>query len=124
MKPQKQTIIHDPENGKVGNCLQACLSSLLDMDIDEVPHFAAHRGPDWFDRMNDWLLSQGYWILTITAWDNQFTPHGYCIANGTSPRGIKHSVIAKDGSIVFDPHPDNTGLREIDSYWLVIKVLQ
>jgi hypothetical protein len=121
MRPQKQTILHSEKEN--GNCLQACIASLLDMPIDDVPHFADHRGSDWFDKMNEWLIKQGYWVLVISGWDNEFTPHGYCIANGISPRGVMHSVIAKDGKVYFDPHPSDDGISEIDSYWLLVKVL-
>lgn len=116
----KQTILHDPDNGDIGNCLQACIASILELDIHDVPHFAAHKGSDWFDRLNDWLLKRGLWALVITGWDGDFIPFGYSIVCGTSRRGIRHSCVAYDGKVEFDPHPDDTGLSEIDSYYLLV----
>ena len=115
----KQTIIHDPDKGNIGNCLSACIASIFELDINDVPHFAAHRHSDWFDRMNDWFLKRGLWVLWIND-DFGFTPFGYSIICGTSPRGVRHSCVAYDGKLIFDPHPDNTGLAEIDSYYLLV----
>ena len=37
MIPTTQTILHDPDNGKIGNCLSAVLASLLHLPIELVP---------------------------------------------------------------------------------------
>ncbi len=43
----------------------------------------------------------------------------YYMAWGTSPRGIKHSVIYSKGKLVHDPHPDGGGVKDITNYvWL------
>jgi hypothetical protein len=39
MIPVKQTVLHDPANGKVGNCFSAVLSSLLHIPIEDIPMF-------------------------------------------------------------------------------------
>ncbi len=36
MKPTKQTVLHDPANGKHGNCLSAVLASLLHLPIEAM----------------------------------------------------------------------------------------
>lgn len=41
MTPVDQTILHDPQTGAIGNCMQAAIASLLDLPLDAVPHFAA-----------------------------------------------------------------------------------
>lgn len=115
-----QTILHG--NGLRGNCLQACIASIMELDIEEVPHFANHEGADWFDRMNDWFIKRGMWILYIQD-DYGFMPHGYSIICGTSPRQVRHSCVALDGKLIFDPHPSRAGLIEVDSYYLFVNMM-
>ncbi len=120
----EQNIIHNPDKGDIGNCLQPCIASILELPIEDVPHFAERRQSDWFDRMNDWLRDRGYWVLHINGWSDDFTPYGYSIACGTSRRGIRHSCVALDGKLIHDPHPDQTGLAELDSYYLLVATFE
>ena len=36
---QNQTVKHDPENGLYGDCYRACVACLLNLEVDQVPHF-------------------------------------------------------------------------------------
>lgn len=40
MKKIMQTLAHNPPHS-VGNCFQACVASVLEMDLEAVPHFVA-----------------------------------------------------------------------------------
>ena len=40
MKPIPQTILHDPADGRFGDCLRACIASILEMDSESIPNFA------------------------------------------------------------------------------------
>ncbi len=44
MKPVDQTTFGHPG----GNCFSACVASLLEMSVDQVPYFMGHD--DWFGR--------------------------------------------------------------------------
>lgn len=131
MKPVKQTIFGDGENGnKAGNCLSACLASILEIPIEEVPVFSA-MGDDWFKNLFEWLKSKnceyhgcarGTWILHYTTGID-----GYFIVNGLSPRAgidgnsskMRHSVIFHKGKMVFDPHPSDAGLMSMDEAYMI-----
>lgn len=57
MKPAICRTMHDPDAGTYGDCLRACVASILEMDADDVPHFF-HDGCDGetgTQRMRDWL---------------------------------------------------------------------
>ena len=41
-----QTILHDPDNGLLGNCMQAAIATVLGLGMEDVPHFAAIGDPD------------------------------------------------------------------------------
>jgi hypothetical protein len=112
MTPVKQTKFHDID-GK-GNCLEACCASLLDMKIEDVPDM---RDEKWFGVMWNLFQDHGYEIISCMDTDNCMSYKGidgYYIVAGESPRGVHipggHGVIYKNGKLVHDPHPDNTGL--------------
>jgi len=106
MKPVKQTVFGAP----LGNCFAACVASLLEMSIDEMPSLeTGHFTTIW----NDWFRQRGIGMADVKAGSGAYFP-GYCIASGKSPRGgltpsgrpIIHAVICKDMNLVYDPHPD------------------
>jgi len=117
MTPQDQEFINIAGQ-QYGDCMRACVASLLDLPIAEVPHFLRDADGD----------PQKFWsgVLEFTkarGWDylSAFPEHrpefaeamgGYHIMGGPSPRGggLLHAVIGKDGQIVFDPHPSKAGL--------------
>lgn len=101
MRPVDQTTygFHD------GNCFPACVASILETSIDQVPHFqGVSLG------FLQWLASLG---LSATLYKSvNHVPRGYSIAAGTSLRfaGRMHACVAYDGAVVHDPHPSREGL--------------
>lgn len=91
--------------GEVGNCLPACIASLLELSIDDVPCFLSG---DWYDQYDDWLETRD--IALVMRPVHLAPKDDFYILAGMSPRGRGHVVIAKDGEIIHDPHPDNAGL--------------
>lgn len=128
MIPVDQTTFSDPERGIRGGCLQACVASILELPLKDVPHFGqiaqdTNRG-DYFV-IEDWCVEQGLWPVEFTLKGGGFGAPIYCILSGPSPRGIvdksgiaiEHSVVAgapigraEICKMVHDPHPDRTGL--------------
>ena len=105
MKPVMQTVF-----GENGNCMQACVASLLELPLEDVPHFpisgqflALERYLKQFD-----IRPVAYPVGTIHPYNV------YYIGAGISPRGLRHAVVCKDLLVVHDPHPDDTGLAEPD----------
>lgn len=101
MRPVDQTTygVND------GNCFPACIASILEISIDEVPRFF---GPS-VDFLR-WLAPQG---LSATRYKgSDYVPPGYAIAAGPSRRfaGRLHACVAYDGAVVHDPHPSRDGL--------------
>lgn len=106
-----------------GNCFSACLASLLDISIEDVPYFndpPAHR---WFLRAQAWLRPQGLYIVTY-SFGHGFAPDGLHILGGHSPRDPEHAwlhaVIAEGDRIVHDPHPSRAGLVDRVDYTLLV----
>lgn len=111
-----QTVMHDPDNGSYGNCMQAALASLLRKPLEEVPHFH-HDGCDaetFWERVEDWLEDNNY----LLRYGNPSKT--LSVATGTTVRGTNHCVIMRDDVLVHDPHPSRAGLvRETNRFYLV-----
>lgn len=130
MTPVRQTVFSDPKTGVHGNCFTACVASLFDKPIEEVPNFIDF-GDKWFEMFWEYVVSQGAEFLGMcyvgpkeSISDEEWKLFdGYLIAGGTSPRGIKngHAVIYKDGKPFFDPHPSDDFLGVVEEFYLVKK---
>lgn len=120
MIPTKQTVLHSPENGKIGNCLSAVIASLLHMPIEDVPVFYA-PSPIWQKELNSWLRQFGLAYLQVADFDQWCSSIGiegcYSEIGGSTTRShdVAHAVVGKDGAPIFDPHPDDSGLSSIES---------
>lgn len=98
----------------MGNCFRACIASLLEIPIDEVPNFNAEPVKDWHMRYAAWLNKRGLGVchlgtpafLTVAG-----VKDAYFIVSGKSPRGIDHAVIYKGPKMVHDPHPSGGGVE-------------
>jgi hypothetical protein len=114
VKPVTQTKFGSPG----GNCHAAALASILELPLSKIPSFGSDN--DWYDRFSEYMVSnyslQPFDIIVDTILLYLFVPRGYHLINGTSPRGLLHTVVGFAGEMVHDPHPDGSGLSEIDSY--------
>src|SRR5271155_626834 len=112
MRPVDQSTF-----GVWGNCLPACVASLLEMPLDEVPLFHDPSSPVYVPqvvRLNAWLEPRG-----LRAEEATFVPFpieqmvvdlfsadgDFYILGGMSPRRRGHVVVASRRGIVHDPHP-------------------
>ena len=102
MKPVEQTKLSYPD----GNCFAACLASVLEVALEEVPCF---HGDGWLDRYNEWLAPRNLVLINLTyasAEGEPWYPAGYSLLAAKSPRGDwLHAVVCLDGEVVWDPHP-------------------
>jgi hypothetical protein len=114
MKPVDQTVFGAP----LGNCLSACVASLLHLRIDEVPTFCDK--PDWLCVLNAWLRERGLWAMCY-VYETSLVPPGFWIMGGKSPRGdFLHAVVMRGSEMVHDPHPSRDGvLSRVDCTILV-----
>jgi hypothetical protein len=107
MKPVEQTVLMPPG----GNCFAACMASILELPLDAVPHF---EEDDWVIRWNEWLRPRNLAIMVCTLPEDENLQRryretcmpGFTIPGADSPRGPwQHAVVAFDGELVWDPHP-------------------
>lgn len=115
MKPVHQTVLGFPN----GNCFAACIASLLEFPIEEVP--IQSGGEDWLDQTQAFLKTKGLFYLEVRIDVAVKYPlyelfDVWAIFYGASPRGDwKHAVVGKldmQGGfpifkMVHDPHPSS-----------------
>ena len=106
--------------GENGNCFMACLSSMLEIPLNQVPDF---KGANLDPGVNEFLRKYGLSYKEIPAEDDN-APIGLHLALGTSPRGGQHAVVEKDGVLLHDPHPvsddPRRGLTDVKAYGLLL----
>ena len=116
MKPVDQTQFVG--EGVGGNCVQASVASILELDLSSVPHFLeiAARPEEWEFAFMDWLEERGIGYIRRTG---DWVFDGYYLVNGPTERGSTHMVVYKDGKLAHDPHPSRAGLLEERFTWVL-----
>lgn len=110
MTPVKQTIL----DLQAGNCFAACVASILDLPLSEVPNFSV-AGEKW------WALSSAAWLgsrglqycgcLLPEESDRLPPPETPCILGvpSTLHPGALHAVVGVrcngEWRVIHDPHP-------------------
>lgn len=122
MIPVDQTQLHDEMSFKCGDCYRACVASVLEIPIEEVPHFAELHGDNMFEEADKWFSQRGIYSLRffIKNYDEDrvyiWGRGAHCIVSGQSPRGknIHHAIVGYASGynidMIHDPHPDRTGI--------------
>ena len=123
LAPIDQTLFGglDGPAEELGNCLPACIATLLSIPLAQVPHFhAIHpRDPVAAEKSVDDFLRAREMRRVRIGW-NDAVPSiaaGLCgIVSGKSPRleGCLHAVVGRvtrDGwEMLHDPHPSRVGI--------------
>lgn len=116
MTPVDQRVFAERE-GDVGDCLSACVASLLNLPLDDVPVFVAE--PNWHAAMDNWLAERGLALIYLHflrgTWPWIPPRDVPLIVGGQSPRGPwGHAVIGiwREGAmeVLHDPHPSRAGI--------------
>ena len=133
MRRQKQLYRHEPFKGIHGDCHRTALACLLDIPVEECPHFIGEaverqewmaRGTlleplNWQVAQEEWLNERGYTTADIVfdgdggcrledifGFMQARNPHTYYLLGGRSPRGTNHTVVCCGAGFEWDPHPD------------------
>ncbi len=116
MTPQHCITKHDPPYS-YGDCLRACIATILDLDAEQVPHFA-DRGvsaEDALAHVRQWLAPQGLTIASfalpgseplsgVMEYMEQMNPTvTWLLFGSTGPDGGDHVNVCSGGRVVHDP---------------------
>jgi hypothetical protein len=129
----RQSVSHDPANDTYGDCFRTCIACLIGADDPTaVPHFAADNiakhgdidKPGWAD-----LRDARFWLRV--TYDLDIFPLSLPVADEMgvhymatvlSPAGVHHSVIAKQGRVVWCPAGHDTehmAMLPDESAWVI-----
>ena len=105
MTPDICLVKHDPPSS-YGDCVRACVASMLDKRTADVPHFA-HDGPDGDTlrkRLSDWLDAAPCWIGLPGSLD-EVQEFMRVVNPGVWYMLISadHAVICRNGTVQHDP---------------------
>ena len=121
-----------------GNCLVACIASILGEPIDEIPNLYTFYGLDdkentetenhlWFKVINLWLEKKYKKTLVKHSLEEE-THEQFVIMRGLSMRGKPHTCIFenREGNLVpyFDPHPTTEYLSKQHYYYTIESVFK
>jgi hypothetical protein len=114
-----------------GNCFAACIASLLECDINEVPFLGKEESwEDYELRLNDFLKQRYQLFVYVAEYDLEQYEYffqvdlkdTYYIVGGDAERGHYHAVVYKNGQLAHDPHPSGVGLLNVQTVYLFQKV--
>jgi hypothetical protein len=128
MIPVAQTLFGREE----GNCLAACVASILELDLADVPNFCADQSDgSWLRKLADWLAERELCAVHASFVDSDPGPKpapadlvtmsewlklrrvGFAIISGYTERGLSHSTVWFDGELAHDPHPGKNPLVNV-----------
>lgn len=126
-------VYQDRFGARDGNCFAACIASLLDLPLSEVPNFAAAGDADdwWWYAAICWLAERGWWVRTIASVsavdDDEHVSEDTLYILGvpsTIHEGLLHAVIGRRVGrrwrIVHDPNPGSAATANpVDVFHLV-----
>ncbi len=126
MKPVFQTKFGGAEapESEQGNCMAACLASLFEISLDDVPDFGGQiTNGQWYITLSDWLRVRNL-ELVVTPAKGYPPPMGpYLLATKSTTLANPddgHLVIAQNGHVTHNPHPAATLEGEPEGIWLLV----
>jgi len=102
--------VNQTRTGNAGNCFAACLSSILEVPLNQVPDFGMEDDETFLSKLARFLLIRDLYYVQVPPNDpilKAMWKYGdaYHTVEGVSPRGGLHACVGRNGKIVFDPHP-------------------
>jgi hypothetical protein len=112
-----------------GNCMNACIASLLERPLDDVAGILPEDDGVWWLNWKKWLAKEGY---RLELHPQGQPPMGYAIASIDTDRvfpdghesagkPIRHACIVFDGMMTHDPYPKPNpyGVSRVHHYYSI-----
>lgn len=104
------------ERGEQGDCLRACLASILETDPSRMPHFAVET--HWVRCVQKWIAENtNLCAVVVQTKPNTFPSVDDAtlwVGCGPGPRGEIHAVVYRGRLMVWDPHESGAGLNNLE----------
>lgn len=136
MIPVHCLVKHDPTINQAGDCFRACVASIMEMRVDDVPHFFHDScdGDTGHARLREWLLLHKRIPFYIAFPDDkslddvlQLMNFGgstaYYVLFGKTSRDVEHCVVCCGSELVHDPAWYRSAIvGPIDNVWTVMLI--
>ena len=122
LKKYEQTLFYNKELNQRGDCLRACLSTLLQINPNTLPHFT--RLSDYLEIEEIYFNYTGFYTIdNLDSLKDEKGINGLFIAYGKSSRDCLHAIIiTKEGKLFHDPHPSKEGIQNIENIYIIEKL--
>lgn len=111
--------------GVGGNCLAACLASVLHVALDDVPDLS--QAADWSEQrllLNAWLEAFGLRAIVVSGPPPAELGHARTIVSGTTARSdLMHATVWRGQQLEHDPHPSRAGLVTVEDTLVFVELL-
>ena len=120
MKMYDMLVMHNKNLGTRGDCMRACIATLLQEDPVSMPHFVDTLDhPNWILNLNRFLAERN--LFYVQAPHQRMFWHSaagdvYHLLVGKTVRETTHAVVALNGKIIHDPHPSRAGFKYPGDY--------
>ena len=123
-----QTRFHGDPLG--GNCTEAAIASLLGISLEDVGDLARDKSiPEHWMAVDDVFKRYGFELVRSDCKKTEFGTagprhyDGYYLVSGKTNRfngTVSHMVLYHNFNLIHDPHPDGTGLINIEHTYVAI----
>ncbi len=95
-----------------GNCQQACIATLFNLELEQVPNFRLFNDDVWWKVFCGFIWGLGFEVIGYADDNRELTQtlDGYLMASIKTGYGDKYGhqiIIDVNGVIVHDPMPNN-----------------
>lgn len=99
------------------DCLRACVASLFESHLSDVPNFVPLHMEKYPSELASWLGRFGMYPLFLHAdLIEGGGPPGYSIMIGETRTGGHHAVVSLDGHEVWNPDPGGNRIKKVDQF--------
>lgn len=127
----KQTILGFGESGaRPGDCWRCCVAAILCHPAGAVPHFvelSLQPGSKSVRQITaDWLMKWDFRILEgdFREYTREHLPRIACGPTIRSKHpGQHHCVVMEGSTVLYDPHPNESGLLVAVDYFTIVRDL-
>lgn len=116
--------------GVEGNCFAACIASLFEIEIDNIPFLTDYK--DWgeyLNALNNFLRDKFEVILLYGEFEiwqeylkDNFMESHYIVSGDSNKEGLEHAVIFKNGELNHNPNDRGTEIINIKHVYIFLKL--
>lgn len=121
-------LYNDPHRG---DCMRATVASLLELELEQVPHFRLFDDGQWFDILVGYMKGCGYEYVAVgnpkqkkgLQLEDSIDGYFYAVVPSMNFENCFHAVVIDmNGIVVHDPsdtklHMGRNVLQIIETYW-------